>query len=379
MRNTYTPAGKVVRPNAGARKYAGFTLIELLVAMAVFLVIGGAAMSLFKMHVSQFTDQQNQIGLNTSLRNALTQIEVDIANAGTGYYTTVDKASFPIGVTILSGGGAGCNAGQVYTAACFDTLNILSTDGATPPGHPDGPGNCTNTNTSAAALVALPPPQALNPATNAPWTAAQYAAQFNNGDQVLFASGLTGNFNTAALNGPGVVAGAEVSLPHQQTSAAGQGNSAVTDPLRFSAVNDPNLAVSFCNSTDWVIKLAPSIIYGVDTTNPNNPQLYKQVGALGARSFVADQIIGFRILSTVANCNLPMATWPAPPTIPTCVAPNAGTQTNYNQIRTLRVSLIGRTAPNQSVGNFRNTFDNGYYRVQEVSVTANPRNLSMND
>jgi hypothetical protein len=45
----------------------------------------------------------------------------------------------------------------------------------------------------------------------------------------------------------------------------------------------------------------------------------------------------------------------------------------------VRVSLIGRTPPNQSVGNFRNAFDNGYYRVQEISITANPRNLSMND
>jgi prepilin-type N-terminal cleavage/methylation domain-containing protein len=377
MRIADTAVGRATRAPAGRRKYAGFTLIELLVAMAVFLVIGGAAMSLFKMHVSQFTDQQNQIGLNTSLRNALTQMEVDIANAGTGFYTTVDKASFPIGVTIVSGGGAGCNAGQVYTAACFDTLNILSVDGSTPPGHPDGPGNCTNTNTSANALVAVPPANVLNPATNAPWTVAQYAAQFNNGDQVLFASGL--NFNTAALTGPGVVAGAEVSLPHQTTNVAGRGNTAVTDPLRFSLVDDPSLAVSFCNATDWVIKLAPSIIYGVDTTNPNNPQLFRQVGALGARSFVADQIIGFRILSTVANCNLPVANWPAAPTVPTCVAPNAGTATNYNQIRTVRVSLIGRTPPNQSVGNFRNAFDNGYYRVQEISITANPRNLSMND
>jgi prepilin-type N-terminal cleavage/methylation domain-containing protein len=308
----------------------GFTLLELIVAMLVFTVIGAAAMSLFKMHVGQFTDQQNQVGLNTSLRNALTQMELDIANAGTGYYTTVDKASFPIGVTIVSGGGAGCNAGQVYSAACFDTLNILSTDSGTPPGHPDGNGGCTNT-TQSPALVQVPPANVINPATGAAWTPAQYAARFNNGDQVLFASGL--NFNTAALNGAPAVVGGEVSLPHQLTSAAGQGNPAATDPLRFSLVNDPDLTTSFCNNTDWVIKLAPPVIYGVDTTNANNPQLFRQVGAAGVRSIVADQIIGFRIISTVSNCNLPIANWPAPPTVPTCLD-NGNPPTNYNEIRT---------------------------------------------
>jgi len=63
--------------------------------------------------------------------------------------------------------------------------------------------------------------------------------------------------------------------------------------------------------------------------------------------------------------------------VPTCLD-NGNPPTNYNEIRTLRISLIGRTPPNQ-VGKFQNAFDGGFYKVQEVSVTANPRNLSMND
>ena len=43
---------------------SGFTLIELTIAITVFLVIGAAAMSLFKQHASLFSDQQYQIGLN---------------------------------------------------------------------------------------------------------------------------------------------------------------------------------------------------------------------------------------------------------------------------------------------------------------------------
>ena len=343
----------VPQGRARGRRSAGFTLIELVVAMAVFIVIGGAAMSLFKVHTSQFTDQQNQVALNTSLRNSLSQIEVDMSNAGTGYYTTVDKASFPIGVTVISGGGAGCNAGQTYSAACFDTLNIISTDPATPPGPPDdGTGSGCTITTGSPALV-IPP---------AGFTAAQYAAKFNNGDQVLFSSGL--NYNTARLNGIPAVAGADVSLPHYATSLAATANNGITDPLQISASNDPNLATQFCAATDWVVKLAPEIIYGVDLTNPADPQLYRQVGQAGAKVFLADQIIGFRIFATLLNNQ---------------VASNFAAGTfNYNQIRTVKVSLIGRTPPNP-INTFKNTFDNGPYRIEALSVTANPRNLSMND
>jgi prepilin-type N-terminal cleavage/methylation domain-containing protein len=330
----------------------GFSLVELMVAMAIFMVIGGAAMSLFQMHATQFTGQQNQVGLNTALRNALTQIEVDVANAGTGYYVTMDKASFPIGVTIVSGGGGNCNVGQNYSAACFDTLNIISTDPNTLPAPPDDGTGTGCTNTTGNTALAIPPPG---------MTAAQFAQSFKTGDQILFASGL--NYNTAVLTGPGVVAGNDVSLPHQPTGAAGVGNSITTDPLQISAANDPNLATSFCAQTAWIIKLAPSTTYGVDVTNAANPQLFRQVGA-GPKSPIADQVIGFRMFATLKD---------------NTVAANFDPLNfNYNQIRTLRVSLIGRTPPNL-VDPFRNAFDGGPYQIQALSVTANPRNLSMND
>src|SRR5215467_6985854 len=81
----------------------GFTLIELTIAISVFLIIGAAAMSLFKQHAALFNDQQYQIGLNVSLRNALSQMENDVVNAGTGWYNGVNSiASWPIGVTITN-------------------------------------------------------------------------------------------------------------------------------------------------------------------------------------------------------------------------------------------------------------------------------------
>jgi prepilin-type N-terminal cleavage/methylation domain-containing protein len=378
MRITHTAVVPVSRGRARRRKMAGFTLIELMIAVTVFLIIGGAAMMLFKRHVSQFTDQQNQVGLNTSLRNALTQMEVDIANAGTGYFTTVDKANFPIGITIGSGGSTvACNNGQTYPAACFDTLNILSLDSTTPPGQADA-GNqtgCTDT-TSGIGSVIIPPAGSLNPATNLPWTAAQYAALFNNGDQVLFSSSL--NYNTSVLTANAAVgAGGDISLQFQKTSAATFANSTTTDKLGISTAPDPQLQTSFCAGTSWVVKLAPAVTYGVDTaTNPANPTLFRRVGGVGVQTPIADQIIGFRLVTTLNNCNVAMTDWPAPGAQPLC----AGTKTNFNQIRTVQISLIGRTTPvPSSADNFHNAFDQGPYRIEAVSVTASPRNLSMND
>jgi len=55
-----------------------------MVSLAVFLVIAGAAFSLFATHAPLFTRQQNISGLNISLRNAVTQMELDAVNAGNG-------------------------------------------------------------------------------------------------------------------------------------------------------------------------------------------------------------------------------------------------------------------------------------------------------
>ena len=57
-----------------------------------------------------------------------------------------------------------------------------------------------------------------------------------------------------------------------------------------------------------------------------------------------------------------------------------GYSNQYTMIRSMRVSLIGRTQPGQFTGDsFRNNFDGGQYRIQALSLIINPRNLSMND
>jgi hypothetical protein len=54
-----------------------------------------------------------------------------------------------------------------------------------------------------------------------------------------------------------------------------------------------------------------------------------------------------------------------------------GYNNNYSLVRSVRVSLIGRTAPNIA-DPFRNTFDGGPYQVLGADVVVNPRNMTMN-
>ena len=95
MKNRHGKAGSTTRHKSPA----GFSLVELTVAMAVFMVIGAAAVALVKMHVPLFTSQQNQTGLNLSMRNGVAQMQIDVVNAGTGYYQGVNIPAWPIGIT----------------------------------------------------------------------------------------------------------------------------------------------------------------------------------------------------------------------------------------------------------------------------------------
>jgi prepilin-type N-terminal cleavage/methylation domain-containing protein len=363
------------KPASRVPRSAGFTLIELMIAMTVFLVIGAAAMSLFKQHAALFNDQQYQIGLNVTLRNALSQMEADIVNAGTGWYNATSSiSSWPIGITIVNNvlGGAACHvAGSpTYNAPCFDQLNIIAPDPNTPPGQvwvAPGTASCTTPALTTSGTMTIAPV--------APITAAQLIAGFTSGSQVLFihvgTSGTT--MTTAILTANAVAAGANVALTYGATNANG--------------TNIPTtLTDSFCSGTDWVVKVA-QISYSVDTAiDPTGPTLVRTEN--GVENPIASQIIGFKvgaasvalngggtvIGSTAAYCyNSTSATAP-------CY------DNQFDEIRSVRISLIGRTPPklysNSNVNSttlFTNTFDGQPYKIQALSIIVNPRNLSMND
>jgi prepilin-type N-terminal cleavage/methylation domain-containing protein len=336
---------------------SGFSLVELTVAMAVFLVVGGAAVALVKMHIPLFTSQQNQTGLNLSMRNGVAQMQIDVVNAGTGYYQGVNIPSWPIGITIInSAPGTGCYnaAAKTYSAACFDILNVIAMDLNTPPSNPSDIGaNCVST-TSSSLFV--------NPIGAT--TLAQLAADFHTGDQLLLVKSDGSQMTTTTLTSDGQVTGGKVKLAHNPTGADGTNNT-TADPLGLSNTADSNkLGVQFCN-TDWVLKLSP-ITYQVDATDPTDPKLTRTQG--GQTNVIAEQIIGFKVGAAVWNG-----------TTDVTYSFDASTYNHdWSVIRAVRVSMIGRT-PADITNNFRNSFDGGAYKIESVSVVINPRNLSMND
>lgn len=352
MKNRSGKERSTSRPSA-----AGFSLVELLVAMAVFLIIGGAAIALVKMHVPLFTSQQNQTSLNLSMRNAVAQMQIDVVNAGTGYYQGVNIPSWPIGITVVnSAPGTGCYdpVAKTYGSTCFDTLNVIAIDQNTPPSNPSDIGaNCVST-TSSSLFVS--PVGAT--------TLAQLAADFHSGDQLLLVKSDGSQMTTTILTSDGQVTGGKVKLAHNPTGVDGT-NTSSADPLALSNTADSNkLGVQFCD-TDWVLKLSP-ISYQVDATDPTNPKLTRTQG--GQTNVISEQIIGFKVGASVWNG-----------TTDDTYSFDANTYLHdWSVIRSVRVSLIGRTLPDPA-NNFKNSFDGGSYKIESVSVVINPRNLSMND
>jgi prepilin-type N-terminal cleavage/methylation domain-containing protein len=390
-------ANAAPKPASRVPRSAGFTLIELMIAMTVFLVIGAAAMSLFKQHAALFNDQQYQIGLNVTLRNALSQMEADVVNAGTGWYNaTSNISSWPIGITIVNNnlGGAACTVpgSGVYNAPCFDQLNIIAPDPNTPPGQvwvtPGTPG-CGGTQ-------ALTTNTTMTIAPVAPVTAAQLIAGFTSGSQVLFIHvGTSGTLmTTAILTANAAAAGANVTLTYGATNANGTNNaSPINDRLNLTV--NPNVDVnlisttltdSFCSGTDWVVKVA-QISYSVDTAiDPTGPTLVRTEN--GVENPIASQIIGFKVGAATVALNgggtvigsSAAYCYNSASTTPPCY------DNQFDQVRSVRISLIGRTPPklysNSNVNSttlFTNTFDGQPYKIQALSIIVNPRNLSMND
>lgn len=342
-------------------KIAGFSMLELLVAVALFVIIGGAAFSLFAKHAPLFTQQQNLTGLNITMRNAVAQMQMDIVNAGTGYYPGTNFPDWPIGITIQNNPpSSSCyNATtHTYTATCFDTLNVIAMDQTTPPSHPtDSGSNCVSTTSS---ILFANPPTGM--------TAATLASYFHTGDQVLVVKSDGSQMTTTILTKDGQATGNKVQLQHNPTGADGS-NASTYDPLGITTNASNKLGTSYC-SADWIMKLAP-VTYTVDASDPTDPKLTRKQN--GSTDVVAEQIIGFKVGATIWNS--------ASNTSSDFYSFDSSSYGyNYSLIRSVRLSLIGRTPPYQSgAKNFQNNFDQGNYQIQAISIAVNPRNLSMRD
>ena len=368
MKTLSTPAvsGKAGRVRG---KRSGFTLIELMVALALFLVVAGSAFSLFQAHAPLYSQQQKLSGLNIALRNAITQMQIDVVNAGDGYYPGLNIAAWPTGVTVLNqqpGGTCYDAAAHTYAASCFDTLNVITADAKTPPAHPDPGGSSTvSTDTSSILFVDVPPSPIWT------GTAAAYAASFHANDNILVLKADGSQMAVTTLTMDGQLAGTSVQLQHNPTGTSTSDLLGITTFLLNNS-NDAfrnKLGTTF-NNNDWVLRLA-TVTYGVDASDPTDPKLTRTQGN-GSPDIVADQIVGFKVGASL---------WSGTDSGDTYTFANYG----YNgydpsQIRSLRISLIGRTPPNTTAGRaLNNSFDGGNYLIQGISIVINPRNLSMRD
>jgi len=381
----------------GASGTAGFSLVEFLIAMAIFIVLSGAILDMFSKQAPYFTRQQNLAAINIAMQNAISQLQLDLVNAGTGYYPGVVISSWPIGVTIVnqSSSAGACNDPSTftYTAACFDTLNILTLNPNVLPSHPtDNTGgtntaNCSTLNSSPFYIQA-----------NAGQTLAQTAAGFNKGDQVLLVTasgggshstvGPNGVSSTASSNGVQVNSFVLTAAPTVGTnyvalaftpiaSPASTSDPYLNDPLSISTVNSTNLGYYFCPQ-DWVMKLEPTT-YSVDVSNPQDPKLVRTFGN-NPPDTIAEQIIGFKVGGATWNpsASADRLTYSFYAQNSTTASPS-GYGSDFELIRSVRVSLIGRTNPNPDPSyTFRNTFDGGPYQVVDATVVINPRNITMN-
>jgi len=351
----------VNRRSRPVRYSLGFSMVELLVALAVFMVVGGAAMSVFKSHVTLFSTQQNQSTLNFTLRNAAAQLQIDVVNAGNGFYTGADIAAWPVGVTVKNNYTANTSCydstTHTYGPNCFDELNVIATDLAVPLAHPaDNGANCVST--TASSLFATP----------LTGTLANLASFYHQGDQILLISSDGQQMSTAVLTKDAQVTGGKVKLEHNPTGAGGQ-NTADNDQLGISSAANNKLGEQFCTD-DWVVKLAP-IKYKVDASNPANPKLVRVLTASNTQEVIAEQIIGFKVAASVKNADADIR-YDAP------ADPPLGYDSDWTQIKAVRFTIIGRTGT-LAGSSYRNGFDNGPYRVEAISFVVNPRNLSMND
>ena len=388
-KGTFTMRSHLRHVPKGISRNRGFSLIELIVAMAIFILVSASALMLFSHQQTNANQQQGLVGLNIGIRNAISQLQLDLANAGTGYYVGANIPSWPVGVTIMNNvppAGTSCyNAtANTYTTNCFDQINIMAAANSTtyPPinatdstGGTSGTLNCSNTSSGVAYGQAA-----------AGLSLSATAGNYSQGDQLFFLNSKGSKMTAVILTPAPVVAGSAVKFAFNATNSNGTNANAnwqTNDPLDIAACaggpcpTTNNFGYQFCGG-DWILKLSP-ISYYVNTSNSNDPQLMrKQAGNTVA---VMDQVIGFKVGAAIRNS----------------ITNTMNTQYNYNAstynvnnssppdsaylfslVRSVRISLIARTQPSTDPSfTFRNPFDGGPYIVQGASVVANPRNLNL--
>lgn len=366
---------------------AGFSLIELMVAMSVFLIVGGTVIALVRRHIPLFNTAQNQANLNISLRNAVAQLQMEVVNAGSSYSANNPMPFWPIGATITPAITPNCTATRNYVSTCFDSFSLIDADSNFPALAPslDAAGTVAIDTTqpgSTTLILTYPGNPAL--ATTAQYTA--WAALLTPGTELMLVQGGTDmvagqpSITVVVVQNQATQNGNTIQVPIALTGTLPAGGCTGTaiaitgipaqDPMKIYDIGEClRFTGRFNPQLDYAIKLNATK-YWVDGTDPTNPKLTR-TSPTGAQDVIAEQIVGFKVgawSSIIQNYSISPGS--APPT---------GFNSDWASIRSLQIQLIARATPSsdQNVA-FTNTYDQGSYQVQGVSVVINPRNLSTN-
>lgn len=391
---------------------AGFTLMEMMIALLIFTIISGAAFSLMAQHEPVFKQQQNMAALNIGMRNAVAQMQVDVVNGGEGYYTGFNVPDWPVSVAISNNVVSptstvtDCHSGTTYGSNCFDSFTVITVDPNTTPVPVAADGatvHCYTTGTSAACggtTLSCTGPQTCSgigvdttdtsiyalPPTGV--TAATYAASFNSGDHVLVVKGDNSAYTQVTLTAAGTtstVSGTTyVLLTHTATNGDGT-NSITVDPTGMttnsSAVVTNQYQCASCPTyPGYIARLIP-IQYRVDTTTDStNPTLDRTVLTGSSPTVVplVNQVIGMKVGATIVGDGTGTYQFDSSKYSITSGSTTIPYPYDYTKIRSVMVSMIGRTSPNapdlDPSFHFQNSFDGGRYMIQGISVVVNPRN-----
>jgi prepilin-type N-terminal cleavage/methylation domain-containing protein len=358
---------------------SGFSLLEFLIAMTAFVIICAAGgLAIHPLQQKGFTIQQNQSRLNLGLRNAIAQLQIDVANGGSGFYPGPGVAMDPLGIVVTNanaGSSSSCynSTSKTYTSTCFDTLSILSFTGTNvAPAHP-----ASTQSTTSSSMI-------LNPPTGI--TAANYSAALVQGTQILLMKSDASQYATVVLtaNSSTYNSNTQVQIQYSVTNSNGTSTSTTTDPLglflstyTYTSGKSLTTGTSF-GTSDWALAIS-SVTYYVDTSTSTNPKLMRKAVTVGSSTTstdeIAEQIIGFQVGAgtPTPQCATGTSTSDVPYNF------NAANYCyNWTQVQSVRVSIVGRTNPSQPIPNFQNAFDQGAYKIEALTAVISPRNLVLN-
>jgi prepilin-type N-terminal cleavage/methylation domain-containing protein len=418
---------KTMRPRRGKNRVEisgtgpgnrGFSLIELMVAMAVFLLVAGAAFTLFNKHLAVVGQQQDLSALNIGVRNALSELELDLGSAGQNMLSNWQQqgappAPFSLGVIIRNNtpavaGNCTPNAGTwVYPTnqACFDSITII---------YPKAPAcpvlSLANTQTLFSGSI-VGNDSGANLATD--------AACYQAGDEIAVIQPASGTCDNGAfvycmgvttLSANGAVVGGQIKLASNSPSAGNDPLGIIFDPTgqaNFSNGKGVTAAVSYAAAQTYIVDLgtgANDITYAVlpSATVATDDQLVRCTGVrctVANAQVLTDQVIGFKVGAALWNNKQANATDEAnyfydgskycTDTLGngvtadcTVTPPPANDNYDFTLVRSVRISMIGRTPPRndlQALPNLHNGFDNGPYLVQQGALAVDLRNISDSD